>query len=46
MVVPSFLLKTYAPLALPLVLNDMPQDYLKLLPQFTGEDSTSTKRHI
>ena len=24
----------------------MPQDYLKLLPWFTGEDSTSAQRHI
>ena len=44
--VPGFVLKKYAPLALPQVLNDMPQDYLKLLPRFTGEDSTSTQRHI
>ena len=42
MVVPSFLLNKYAPLALPQVLNDMPQDYIKLLPQSTREYSTST----
>ena len=41
MVVLGFLLKKYAPLALPPVLNDIPQDYLKLPPQFTREDSTS-----
>ena len=36
--VPAFLLNKYAPLALPQVLNDMPQDYLKILPRFTGEN--------
>ena len=46
MVVPGFLLNKYAPLALPQVLNEMPQDYLKLLPRFTREDNTSTQRHI
>ena len=44
--VPSFLLKKYAPLALLEVLNGMPQDYLKLLPQFTGENSTYMQRNI
>ena len=46
MVVPGFLLKKYAPLALPQILNDMPQDYLKLLPRFTREANTSAQRHI
>ena len=36
--VPAFLLNKYAPLALPQVLNDMPQDYLKILPRFNGEN--------
>ena len=30
--VPGFLLNKHAPLALPQVLNDMPQDYVKILP--------------
>ena len=46
MVVPGFLLNKYATLALPQVLYDMLQDYLKLLPWFSGEDSTSAQRHI
>ena len=46
MAILGFLLNKYAPLALPQVLNEMPQDYLKLLPRFTGEDSTSAQRHI
>ena len=45
MAVPGFLLNKYATLALPQVLNDMPQDYLKLLPRFTMEDSISAQRH-
>ena len=36
--VPAFLLNKYAPLALPQVLNDMPQYYLKILPRFNGEN--------
>jgi len=38
MVVLSFLLNKYAPLDLPQPLSTMPQDYLKLLPRFNGED--------
>ena len=45
MVVPGFLLNKYAPLALPQVLHDMPQDYLNLLPRFNGQDSTSAQKH-
>ena len=46
MVVPGFLLNKYAPLPFPQVFHDMPQDYLKLLPWFTGEESTSAQKHI
>ena len=46
MVVPGFLLNKYSPLALPQGLNDMPQDYLKLLPRFIREDSTFVQRNI
>ena len=46
MVVPGFLLNKYAPLALPQVLNDMPQDYLKVLPHFNGEDDTLAQNHL
>ena len=44
--VPAFLLKKYAPLALPQVLNDMPQDYLKILPRFTGENEIDAQKHL
>ena len=27
----------YAPLALPVVLHDLPENYMKILPKFTGE---------
>lgn len=46
MIVPGFLLKTYAPLGLPKPLSDIPQDYLKLLPMFNGGDDTSVPSHI
>ena len=46
MAVPGFLLNKYAPLALPQILIDMPQDYMKLLPQFTGEDNSAAQKYI
>ena len=46
MVVSGFILNKYASLALHQVLNDMPQDYLKLFPRFTEEDITSFQKHI
>ena len=46
MAVPSFLVNKYAPLALPQILNDMPHDYMKLLPQFTGEESSFAQNHL
>jgi len=46
MAVSGFLLHKYAPLALPQVLNDMPQDYLKLLSQFMGEHNSAVEKHI
>ena len=44
--VPDFLLNKYAPLALPPVLNDMPQDYLKILPRFNGENDIDAQKHL
>ena len=44
--VPTFLLNKYAPLALPQVLNDMPQDYLKILPKFNGENEIDAQKHL
>ena len=44
--VPAFLLNKYAPLALPQVLNDMPQDYLKILPRFNGENEVDAHKHL
>ena len=44
--VPGFLLNKYAPLALPQVLNDMPQDYLKILPRFNGENEIETQKYL
>ena len=44
--VPAFLLNKYAPLELPQVLNDMPQDYLKILPRFTGENEIDAQKHL
>ena len=42
MAIPTFLLNIYAPLNLPQPLNVMPQYYLKLLPNFIGEDEATT----
>ena len=44
--VPAFLLNKYAPLALPQILNDMPQHYLKILPRFTGENEVDAQKHL
>ena len=44
--VPAFLMNKYAPLALPQVLNDMPQDYLKILPRFNGENEIYAQKHL
>jgi len=38
MATPAFLMNRYAPLQLPQPFNQMPQDYLKTLPHFSGED--------
>ena len=43
---PGFLLNKYTPLALPQVLNDMPQDYLNILPQFNGENDIYAQKHL
>ena len=44
--VPGFLQNRYAPLQIPAVLNDMPQDYLKILPRFSGENDTEAQKHV
>ena len=44
--VTGFLLNKYAPLALPQVLNDMPQDYLKILPRFNWENESDAQKHL
>lgn len=46
MVVPGFLLNKYAPLGLPQILNDMPRDYLKILPRFNGDNDTEAQKHL
>ena len=33
-------------MALPQILNDMPQDYLKILPRFNGENDTEAQKHL
>ena len=43
---PAFLMNRYAPLNLPQPLHDMPQEYLKLLPRFTGEDEITAEQHL
>jgi hypothetical protein len=32
----------YAPLVLPIVLHDLPENYMKRLPKFTGEGDLTT----
>ena len=46
MAAPAFLLNRYAPLNLPKLMNAMPQEYLKLLPHFTGEDEITAEQHL
>ena len=36
----------YAPLALPVVLHDLPKNYMKILPKFMGEGDLTTTEHI
>jgi hypothetical protein len=36
----------YAPLVLPPVLHDLPENYMKNLPKFTGEGDLTTTEHI
>ena len=43
---PSFLMNRYAPLNLPQPVNAMPQEYLKLLPRFIGEDEVTVEQHL
>lgn len=45
-VAPTFLLNRYAPIQFPQQLNLMPQEYLKILPHFLGEDEETTENHI
>jgi len=46
MALPGFLLNKYAPLNLPQPLSVIPQDYLKFLPRFNGEDDNTSQRRI
>ena len=39
---PAFLLNRYAPIQLPQQLNPMPQEYLKIIPHFSGEHEQTT----
>jgi hypothetical protein len=36
----------YAPLVLPIPLHDLPENYIKNLPKFTGEGDLTTAEHI
>jgi len=36
----------YAPLVLPIPLHDLPENYIKYLPKFTGEGDLTTTEHI
>jgi hypothetical protein len=36
----------YAPLFLPVPLHDLPKNYMKILPKFTGEGDLTTQEHI
>ena len=42
----AFLMNRYAPLNLPQPMNAMPQEYLKLLPRFSGEDEITAEQHL
>lgn len=46
MAAPAFLVNRYAPLQLPQPYNQMPQDYLKTLPCFSGEYEQTIKNHV
>ena len=46
MAAPKFLLRKYSPLNLPQPMNAMPQEYLKLIPRFTGEDEITAEKHL
>ena len=46
MATPTFLTDRYAPLNLQHQMNAMTQQYLKLLPHFTGEDEVTEKQHL
>ena len=43
---PTFLMNIYASLNLPQPMNEMPQEYLKFLPIFTGEDEITVEEHL
>ena len=43
---PTFLMNRYAPLNIPQPMNAMHQEYLKLLPRFTGEDEVIAEQHL
>jgi len=36
----------YAPLVLPIPLHDLPENYMKILPKFTGEGDLTGQEHI
>jgi hypothetical protein len=36
----------YAPLVLPVPLHDLPKNYMKILPKFTGEGDLTAQEHI
>jgi hypothetical protein len=36
----------YVPLALPVPLHDLPENYMKNLPKFTGEGDLTTTEHM
>jgi hypothetical protein len=36
----------YAPLILPIPLHDLPENYMKSLPKFTGEGDLTAQEHI
>ena len=46
MAAPTFLMDRYAPLNLPQPMNAMPQEYLKLLSRFIGEDEVIAEQHL
>jgi hypothetical protein len=42
----SKLAARYAPLILPVPLHDLPKNYMKILPKFTGEGDLTAQEHI